>query len=237
MNPLVARMMGKTLREEASTPIPAIRQSQPARSRLNRHRRVSAAMLGLGEADDSEAIIPDDAEPIDDVAGPSGIKLDQAKVDQDRKPDEPDSPVTPDEDAEQLMTPRDALVAPDVTPQAFDPIDPGDVPAPAEPAPAPAAAAPAPAPAPPPASPNRVNPMDVLLGRVSPNGKPTKPVPEEPAVTAEAAQATVNTVLGVNGGGDSLLKQGQAMPDPTPAQPAKIMETFYKYGPKPTLNF
>ncbi len=242
MNPLVARLTGKPvatrIKEDDSVPVPAgFRQQEPARgrSRLNRHRRVAAAMMGLGEANDpdEDSIIPDDAEPIDGLAGPSGIKLDQTKVDKDQEAEEPDHPVTPEDGTEELMTPRDALVAPDVTPEAFEPIDPGDVPAPKQ------AAAPAPAPAPKPAPVNNqpdINPMDVLLGRVSPTASHTVEEPER-VVTAEAAQATVNSVLGVHGSGESILRQGQPMPDPVPAKTGKIMETFYKYGPKPNLRF
>lgn len=187
-------------------------------------------MLGLGEAEDDESIIPSDAEPVEGINAPSGIKLDQDKFDDDRTADEPSHPMTPDEDSsEELLTPRDALVAPDVTPEAMEPIDPSEVPAPK------GVPQPVPQPAPPSIARQDVNPMDVLLGRTSSASKANQALPEEPIVTAESAQATVNTVLGIHGGsGDGLLKQGQSMPDPTPAQSGKIMETFYKYGPKRT---
>ena len=236
MNATVARMMGRPLEEDDVVPLPAGIKSPEARgrSRLSRarriHRTTAAMMMGLGEAEheeDEDSIIPDDAEPIDNVAGISGIKLDKEKFDQDREPDEPSHPVTPDEDAELLMTPKDALVAPDVTPQAFEPIDPSEVPAPKETAQAKVE---------PVAVPKReqpqVNPMDVLLGRVSPGARPAQGLPEEPIVTAEAAQATVNTVLGASGGGEGLLKRGQPMPDPEPGKAGKIMEAFSKYGPR-----
>lgn len=232
MNALVAQMMGTAIREDDSVPVPAARQQTPSRRRTRSEvrRGTAAAMMGMAEEqnDGEESIIPSDAEEIDGVNGPSGIKLDQKMIDRDKDAEEPDHPITPDQDAEQLMTPRDALVAPDVTPQAFEPIDPSDVPAPKS--------VPQPKPAPAPVVNNQpeINPMDVLLGRVNPRPGQSQIVPPpEQVVTAESAQATVNTVLGVNGGSGDLLKQSVPMPDPTPSQPGKIMETFFKYGPRP----
>ena len=225
-------MTGRPVQEDDALPVPAaMRPRDPLRKRGRLQRRVAAAMMGVREAEDEdedEAIIPGDAEPIDTVTGPSGIKMDKEKMDRDREPDEPDSPVTPAEDAEELMTPRDALVAPDVTPDAFEPIDPSEVPRPK------AQARPGPKTVPG----QEIDPMDVLLGRRTPTGTPPPPREEDNApVTAESAQSTVNAVLGVGISGEAALRRGQPMPDPEPAQPTKIMEAFYKYGPKRTTGF
>ena len=233
MNSIVAKMMGTDIQEDQSVPVPATKAAISRRSRADRrHRTTAAMMLGLGESDDDESIIPDDAEPVEGISAPSGIKIDQQKVNQDKKAEEPRFPDYAgkyfqkelSKGGEELLTPRDALVAPDITPQAFEPIDPSEVPAPktlhAAPTLRPAA----------PEEPS-VNPMDVLLGRAS-SARPRQAIPEEPVVTAEAAQAAVNATLNIGGGGAEVLKQGQAMPDPVPAQPSKIMEAFDKYGPK-----
>ncbi len=232
-SPLVARLTGKpVVEEDAAVPVPAAVRRQPSkRERLQ--RRMAAAMMGVREAEDDneEAIIPDDAEPIDTITGPSGIKMDREKMDRDREPKEPDHPVAPAEDAEELMTPRDALVAPDVTPDAFEPIDPSEVPPPK------GQARPAPRPAPVTTNEPQVDPMDVLLGRATPRGTPPPKTEDDIPVTAESAQAAVNAALGVGMSGEAVLRRGEPMPDPTPAQPGKIMETFYKYGPKRTSSF
>ena len=238
MNPLIAQMTGKSRIREDVPLVPGAPRSKSARERTrpNLHRRTAAAMLGLGEAEreDAESIIPDDAEEVQNITGPSGIRLDDEPSKKDQEPDEPDTPsAVPGSEEDQLLSPRDALVAPDVTPQSLEPIDASEVPAakgvnvpkfvPSQPQ------------APPP--PNQVDPMDVLLGRTS--NRPARPeAPPENVVTAESAQATVNTLLNAaGGGGQALLKPKQPMPDPASGDGSKIMEAFDKYGPARTWNF
>lgn len=239
MNPLIAQLTGKARPVREDVPVvPGAPRSKSARERdrSNRvHRRTAAAMLGLGEAadDDDESIIPDDAQEVQNITGPSGIRLDDEPSKKDQEPEEPDHPsAVPGSEEDQLLSPRDALVAPDVTPQALEPIDASEVPA------APQQGVPKFVPAnqvPPPRP--EINPMDVLLGRTS--TRPARPeAPPENVVTAESAQATVNTLLNVGGvSGDSLLKQNAPMPDPTPGNASKIMEAFEKYGPTKSWNF
>lgn len=235
---LVAAMTGKPVkqvREDEAVPIPAgVRPQVPLRRRERLQKRVAAAMMGIREAEDDneEAIIPGDAEPIDSITGPSGIKMDKEKMDRDRQPKEPDAPITPDEGTEELMTPRDALVAPDVTPDAFEPIDPSEVPAPKNPPPRVELKRPVTTNEPP-----KVDPMDVLLGRVTPKGTPGPESQEDIPVTVESAQSRVNAALGVGMTGEAALRRGEPMPEPKAAQPAKIMEAFFKYGPKRTSSF
>jgi len=233
MNPLIARMTGKRVQEDVPVPVGIPRAKSERERRAVQRRTAAAAMLGLGEAEgeDDESIIPDDAQEIENIAGPSGIQVDDKKVKKDQEPAEPDSPSEiPGSEEDALLTPRDALVAPDVTPQALEPLDAGDVPQARSqsqvPRTVPSQAQ----------GQSEVNPMDVLLGRTS--TRPSRPEPEpEHVVTAEAAQATVNAVLNVGGvSGNGLLKQGQSMPDPAPGQAGKIMEAFDRYGPKRTWN-
>ena len=228
MNPIVARLTGQRLHEDDSVPVPlaAARSPRTRRSRDVQRRSVAAAMiLGLGEDEDDPSIIPDDAEEIENIAGPSGIRLDKKKSDQDQQPAEPDFPAEIDAEEETLLTPRDALVAPDVTPQALEPIDASEVP---------------PAPEPPrtvqPEVQAQVNPMDVLLGRTSrPNDQARQMPPEQ--IATESVQAAVNTLLNPIGSGEALLRAKQPMPDHKPNDGTKIMEAFEKYGPARSWKF
>ena len=239
MNDLIAQMTGKSRSVREDVPlVPGAPRAKSTRERTRPdiHRRTAAAMLGLGEAaadDDDEAIIPADAEEVQNLTGPSGIRLDDEPSEKDKEPDEPDHPTSiPGGEEDQLLSPRDALVAPDVTPQALEPLDASDVPQ------APQAGTPPKfVPSQQQMRPSDVNPMDVLLGRTS--NRPARPeAPPENVVTAESAQATVNTLLNAGGGGgDALLKPKQPMPDPVPGRSDKIMEAFDRYGPARSWNF
>ena len=234
MNNLVAQMMGrKVVREDVPVPV-GVPRSKSGRERNALHRRTAAALLGLGEAEDDESIIPADAEEVQNVAGPSGIRVDDKAVKKDQEAPEPDHPSeVPGSGEDSLLSPRDALVAPDVTPQAMEPIDASEVPHAKGQDRPPEGQVPRFTRAPQ----NDVNPMDVLLGRTS--TRPSRPEPEpENVVTAESAQAQVNTLLNVGGvSGDALLRNNAPMPDPKPGDASKIMEAFSRYGPKPTNRF
>lgn len=235
MNNLVAQMMGrKAVREDVPVPV-GVPRSKSGRERNAIHRRTAAALLGLGEADEDDAsIIPDDAEEVKNVAGPSGIRVDAEAVEKDREAPDPDTPSeVPGSEEDGLLSPRDALVAPDVTPHALEPLDASDVPHAKGQPQAPEGQVPRftrPAH-------NDVNPMDVLLGRTS--TRPSRPEPEpEPVVTAESAQAAVGALLNVGGvSGEALLRNSGPMPAPTQGDASKIMEAFEKYGPKPNRSF
>ena len=225
-------MTGRPVQEDDSVPVPATAQQPSRRNRRVVQRRTAAAMMGMAETQEDDAIIPDDAEEIENIMGSSGVRLDKEPEEIDQQADEPDHP-SATSGTEPLLSPKDALVAPDVTPQALEPIDPSEVPAPKH---APQAHSP-----PRFVPPNReVNPMDVLLGRRSPQAGPQAPAQPEAdnVVTAESAQAAVNASLNVGGmNGEALLRPREPMPDPTPGNASKIMEAFSKYGPKPTWNF
>ena len=236
MNSLVAQLTGRSsVRENAPDVVPiAVPRSRSGRERNALHRRTAAAMLGLGEAEGGdESIIPDDAEEIQSIAGPSGIRLDDKGLKKYREAPEPDHPTEiPGSEEDSLLSPRDALVAPDVTPQALEPIDASEVPhargnqSPEGDVPRFVRAS----------AQNDVNPMDVLLGR--PNTRPGRPELEpERVVTAESAQATVNTVLSGGVSGEALLRSEVPMPPPQPGDASKIMEAFARYGPKPNRSF
>ena len=217
MNSIVASMLGRQVQEDVPVPV-GVRRQPSTRERQRVQRRTAAAIMGMAEGDDS--IIPDDAEETDQVAGPAGFKIDTGASEREQ---EPTAPMTPDGeggDSPELIQPKAALVAPDVTPHTLEPIDPSEVPAPKKPE----ASVNAP-PAPPEAQGQAVNPLDVLLGRKTNQAAP----PPENVVTAESAQATVNTIL-KTGVPSDVLQRGKEMPPPTPADPSKIMEAFSKFS-------
>jgi len=128
-NPLLRRVMG-----ESNDVVPVIANvpRETFRNRMVKARQIE------GEGDDDsvermvkeaveepgdrdEDIIPDDAEPIDSTEMVVGKPL--------REPKEVvQEPSHPAGDKEKFQTPYAALTAPDVTPQATQPIDPSQVP-------------------------------------------------------------------------------------------------------------
>jgi hypothetical protein len=228
MNDLIARMMGRRVNEDVPVPVAAKRRQNPRELAARRHApqmRTAAAIMGMTE-DVGMSIIPDDAEEIETMTGTTGLKLKDERTPEppEREPGAPIDAQAADE-PEEILTPKDILVAPDVTPELFTPIDPSDVPAP------PQAAQPPPQP---PETPTHggIDPLEVLLGRRSTRASPGEGQPRampkpENIVTAESAQATVNVSLGV-GVGD-VLGKGRPMPDPTPANPSKIVEAMRSF--------
>jgi len=236
MSSLVAQLTGRPdrrphLREDVPVPAGVPVPNPRGRNRRSVQRRSAAAMMmGMHEAEDQDdSIIPDDAQEIENIAGPSGIRLDDEPMKRDREAREPDSPPeTGGDTQDRLLSPRDALVAPDVTPQALEPIDASEVPQgkATEQGNVPRFVKPEQA---------QVNPMDVLLGRT--RAQATEMPPPESVMTAESAQATVNTLLSVGGSGEVLLQQNVPMPSPAQGNASKIMEAFSRYGPVKTRGF
>lgn len=206
---------------------------RPARgSHHDVNRRTVAAIMGMAEGhDDEEGIIPDDAEEIDGVVGANGIKLSSDAVKTDKELEEPGLPNYGGAEGgkEELMSPAVALVAPDVTPHATDPLDPSQVPHAAVPPKQPEMPA---APGPEAAPASNINPLDVLMGRRShsPEHMPPGPTARAESVPdASAAQAFVNSSLGMSMGGGGGLPDGP-MPEHKEGNPKKIMEAVYRFG-------
>jgi len=105
-----------------------------------RQRSVVASIMGMTESDD-EGIIPDDAERVDTLTG--GEHIPGIRSDSLPRPEGPAEPrVTTNVGGEELIQPTAALVAPDITPNVMQPIDPSQVPAPPQrPVPPPSVAA------------------------------------------------------------------------------------------------
>ena len=162
---------------------------------------------------DKEEIIPDDAEP---ALGAGNTPPEMMTSEEDDG----------DDVQEPLMDPSVALIAPDVTPGAFQPISvdkveqsknippkPTATPAPTLPGIQPAPQA-QPAPAQP--EPGRSDTLKTIMGQMG-AGQPMPESQEQPpAFTASKAGMT----------GDALLGQGEAMPAPVEGQPNRIWESF-----------
>lgn len=202
-----------------------------------RRRAISGVLGTLGESEEEEhedsqdedaGVIPKDAEEMEDGRhDPSGLNLKEPQF----KKKAPDSP---QDEREQLLSPKAALVAPDVTPDSMVEIDPSDVPGPegetfravdtAPPQP------PSAAPEPPGAGADRfTNTMDMLLGRTrstapaQSGGQPPPTMESAPSISPEAAAAMFTSQVG------DPLRQGQPMPDPKVGDGKAVLESFRRF--------
>jgi hypothetical protein len=203
-----------------------------------KHARLISGVIGMRESDgdvestsSEDALIPKDAEESDGTErSAQGINVKTPTF----KKDDPDSPK---DEQEQLLSPKAALVAPDVTPNSMTEIDPSEVPGPASTSFRAADAAEAPTPTATPASIGQqdkfTNTMDTLLGRdrtqpaAPPQGQPN-PAPamesfQPPPISPEAAAAMFSS------GAIDPLKQGQPMPDPVVTDAKQVCEAFRKF--------
>lgn len=225
-----------------------------AKKEKDRSRRAVAGVLGaIGEAaeedeyEDSteqrQGVIPANAEELEDGrSDPSGLRLKKPEF----KKSNPDSPK---DDRETLMSPKAALVAPDVTPDSMTEIDPSEVPggegetfkAP-DVTIEPPAAGPVPAdigaPVPEPGQDRFTTAMDTLLGKSRKPSPPEQAAPaapaqpamesKQPSISPEAAAAMFAApVEGVSG--DALLRQNQPMPDPKVGDGKKVYESYRRF--------
>jgi hypothetical protein len=224
--------------------VPAFRQAKrpalakDAEEKRRKHNRLVSGvigMTGMTEAEstsDTESLFPEDAKESDglDRLNP-GIHVKKPQF----KQDDPDSPK---DEEEQLLSPRAALVAPDVTPNSMTEIDPSDVPGPkGSTFKAADAATPAPADASAPAAPDNgigdqdrfTNTMDTLLGRdrTQPTQPPTAmrpPTVESRGISPEAAAAMFNSPTG-----DALLAHGKPMAEPVVSDGKTIFEAARRF--------
>lgn len=266
------RVLGRSLREATTTGdvAPVMTgggmNGRPRRPGLvkkdddedKKRRRAVAGVIGAtmeaSEEDDYEetteqkdGVIPKDAEEMEDgLSDPSGVHVKAPEF----KKREPDSPKGGNE---VLMSPKSALVAPDVTPDSMTELDPSDVPggegetfkAPdVTIEPPPAGPVPADIGAPAPAAPGQdrfTTAMDTLLGksrkpsapgRVSPAPAPA-PAAAPPISESAAAAMFTAPVEAMDGGvamsGDSLLRQNQPMPDPKVGDGKRVFEAYRQF--------
>jgi hypothetical protein len=217
-----------------------------------KRRRAIAGVLGVAmESSDEEeyeetteettGVIPQDAEELEDGrSDPSGLRLKKPEF----KKSNPDSPK---DEKEALMSPKAALVAPDVTPNSMTEIDPSEVPggegetfkapdvtiAPPEAGPLPAdIGEPAPAQ---PGQDTFTTAMDTLLGKSRKPAAPTSARPAAPApamesnaISPESAAAMFATPVEAVPG-DVLLRQNQPMPDPEVGDGKKVFESYRRF--------
>jgi hypothetical protein len=193
-----------------------------------RQSSVVASIIGMTEADD-ESIIPPDAQSMDNMTGAANIP--GIRTDPLPPADGPAEPqATTNVAGEELIQPTAALVAPDVTPNVFQQLDPSQVPAPPKPAERPM---------PPPSvaaaqqmgreqpmtqpstssSASARGVMDTILGRQN-------PAPEELQAMAESMVATMADPAEI------AAKVANAM---TPAQPGASLMPEHKEGDGKTV--
>lgn len=207
-----------------------------------RRRSISGVLGVLGESEEEEyeksqpeeAVIPKNAEEMEDGrTDPSGLNLKEPKFTKK-------APDSPKDGTEQLMSPKAALVAPDVTPDSMVEIDPSEVPGPSSEetfrvsdtaAPPPPPPEPDPIAAPGTQQDTFTTAMDALLGRSrspqpvpTPGGRPVPPPAMESApVSPEAAAAMFTSQVG------DPLKQGVPMPDPKVGDGKAVCEAFRRF--------
>lgn len=135
-NPLMRRLLG----ESDVVPVIANVPRETFRNRMVKKRQIededddsvrrlvgeAAEEGGEEETERKEDVIPDDAEDVDPTEMTVGKPLRQPK-------EVVQEPSHPPADKEKYQTPYAALTAPDVTPQATEPIDPSQVPGTANP--------------------------------------------------------------------------------------------------------
>lgn len=239
MSDLSRQLMGH-LAEDNAVPVPATKQQPSARGRVrgreqsarddSEDRRKSAAaqrstvaaMMGMAESEEGddreyeEGVIPSNAVEIGDVSGTASVKgIDHEKDEKDKEPKDAVNPTYLNGVNEPLMSPAVALVAPDVTPQALEPLDPSQVPQPKHQEPVI------------PQGRNDVNPLDVLLGR-NKRAETTAVEMEQQPVTVESAQSTVNASLGVTGSGGDISIYAP-LPEHKPSNGVNLMEMAMRY--------
>jgi len=195
--PVVAGKQRLPLRKEP----PKDKEDDKLKDRARRSS-VVAHIMGMTESDD-EAIIPDEAKPLDPMQTHQIPGL-SSRNPVDDKEEGAAEPSRTNIHGEDLIQPSAALVAPDVTPNVMVPLDPSLVPAgarqmerpmPPSPMGQPEAGAPAGAPTPPPPgnSPNR-GVLDTILGRQN-----TAPQPDAAAQAMAEAMASSMMEAAVNG--------------------------------------
>lgn len=216
MNNTLARVLGE------NTPVPAAsKRSQSARERSRKQvSRAVSGVLGVMEGD----VIPDDAVDIDSTAGTSHSIAGLSPV-KDFKLE----PVDPYTNGEKVYSPATALVAPDVTPNATKPLDPSQMPgvsfgsftgAQAEPPPA-AQAQPAAAPS----DAQRVNAMDILLGRGRGSAATASPATVERTDNVPVTEEAAAAMLGLQSSFTSAPVMEAGVPQPPPQEKTDIKHT------------
>lgn len=236
-NPLMSRLLG----ESDVVPVIANVPRETFRNRMVKSRQINdedddSVRRMVGEAEEpsdeekerSEEVIPKEAEPVDPTEMTVGKPL--------RDPKEiVQEPSHPTGEKEKYQTPYSALTAPDVTPQATQPIDPSQVPGAAGPERFRAADLER-------AEPTSggedmaVRAMDVLLGRNRASKPATQPGEFEAAgrVTTEEAAAMMgvsSVTEDAQAKAASMMvaaKDGGAMPPPPPASDGSAVYSAFR---------
>jgi hypothetical protein len=226
MNPLVTQLVSKQVRESV-VPVPATVPRKSLRRRAEERRRRAGAAQAMTEDVDNEpsdaTVIPADALKTSTTGTPIAGEKPLVKA-----PSEPENPYA-EQNPEELMTPAVALVAPDVTPKAFYPLDLSLVPGYAEvkftTREAEAAKA------------EPVNALNVLLGRpaAAPAAAPVAPaaapvVPAPPPVAAESMLAAMTAEDKVTQAMTPAAPGTCTMPEHKPSDGRPLMEAFRRFA-------
>jgi hypothetical protein len=223
-SPIIESILGKKRLNEITSagaipavdspvvPIPAVKSSQSLKKRVKqlrpKRRSIVNKLLGEGSDDDQndaeqDTIIPDGAKELKvGASAPEAISgLDMEVGDEvAQKVNEPDYGVQ-----EPLMSPSVALVAPDATPKALEPVDVSEVPAPPKVVPP---------------KPGELDALDVLLGKAK--GTKTSSAASLPGIP------TINQIASASVGitGEALLSQGSPMPEHRAGSGASVLEAL-----------
>jgi hypothetical protein len=213
--------------EDVPVPCAAVTRST-FRDRLRKRRSATARVMGEAQAPE-DSLIPDDAEEIES-AGQPFQKQQKPVRDVVMEPNDPYA------DKEKLMTPAAALVAPDVTPQANQPLDPSLVPGAGQGSSFRTADVESEPQATGSSGPLPKRAMDVLLGR--PLG-PSQQAEPDAVVTAESAYRMLGVqspaqlaALEASGGaptGKAVLKEGEQMPDHKYSDGTQVLSAFRRF--------
>lgn len=244
MNPLIMRVLGTqgaelevsrprptppAVREDVPVPVGAAPSKPTFRDRLRQRRlrnaKTATLRRALGEAEsaeDSDSLIPKDAQTVDDFSMP-GQRPQRPVRDVVLEPRDPYG------EKEQLMTPASALVAPDCTPEALRPLPPSGAGNPSGRFRAQDAARDA-GPA------TSGSALDVVLDRAQPplQQTPDVPVTMEAAyrmlgVSAPGAQSDGSALAGGSVAGSQLLAEGRPMPDHKASDGRAICDVFRRF--------
>jgi hypothetical protein len=187
---LISKLIGETT---SAGGIPAVEAPMGMRMKVGTTRRRRRPVV---KEEVEKSIIPDNAEEFETE------EVDIQTPDLEDKPD--DKPVSIN--GEELLHPSLALVAPDLTPDFDQPLDPAQVPAPA----------------------NRVK--DPVLRLFTQNSQPASQPPGQPAPAVPTAESAISMLPGIaQEGAVTGLPSGE-MPPPVPGDAKKLMEAFRRFN-------
>ena len=210
-----------TYKQQRPAPVRQLPPKDKEEDKLRKKARQSsvvACILGMTESDD-EGIIPPDAKQVDTFS--AGERIPGIRSDPLPQAEGPEEPAVSNVSGEELIQPQAALVAPDITPNVMQPLDPSQVPAPPRPPQAPL---------PPMTGGNPELPgeaargvMNTILGRQNAGSQPQAPAPSQ----AELESMAASTVAAMT---NPIVIQEKVAEALTPAQPGTSTMPDHREG-------